>query len=104
MDWFPALRWLSVPSRRRLVDRLEGHPRAVEFANDLVQDALNQHRTRHGEYRPPDRPTPDDIAWEWKQLVEPALPKVDGKLRDDLLFDALWDRVLDSRPTGCSTG
>ena len=38
MEWFPALRRLSVPSRRMLVDRLDGHPRAVEFANDLIQD------------------------------------------------------------------
>ena len=28
-------------------------------------------------------------------MVEPALPKVERKLRDNLLFDALWDRVLD---------
>ncbi|HMB03801.1 MAG TPA: CHAT domain-containing protein, partial [Isosphaeraceae bacterium] len=40
MEWFPALRRLSVPSRRELVARLDGHPRAVEFANDLIQDAL----------------------------------------------------------------
>ena len=97
MEWFPALRRLSVPSRRGLVDRLDGHPRAVEFANDLIQDALTRWGKRYGEWRLPDRPTPEGVAKEWNQLVEPALPKVQQKLRDDLLFDAIWDHVLDDR-------
>ncbi len=96
MEWFPALRRLSVLSRRMLVDRLDGHPRAVEFANDLIQDALTRHRRRDGEWRLPDRPTPEDVRKEWERLVAPALPQVRRKLRDDLLFDALWDRVLDA--------
>ena len=77
MEWFPALRRLSVPSRRMLVDRLDGHPRAVEFANDLIQDALSRWGRRYGEWRLPDRPTPEEVAKEWNQLVEPALPKVE---------------------------
>jgi tetratricopeptide (TPR) repeat protein len=97
MEWFPALRRLSVPSRRMLVDRLDGHPRAVEFANDLIQDALSRWGRRYGEWRLPDRPTREGVAKEWNQLVEPALPKVQQKLRDNLLFDAIWDHVLDDR-------
>jgi len=97
MEWFPALRRLSVPSRRMLVDRLDGHPRAVEFANDLIQDALSRWGRRYGEWRLPDRPTQEGVAKEWNQLVEPALPRVQQKLRDDLLFDAIWDHVLDDR-------
>ena len=97
MEWFPALRRLSVPSRRMLVDRLDGHPRAVEFANDLIQDALSRWGRRYGEWRLPDRPTREGVAKEWNQLVEPALPRVQQKLRDDLLFDAIWDHVLDDR-------
>ena len=97
MEWFPALRRLSVPSRRMLVDRLDGHPRAVEFANDLIQDALSRWGRRYGEWRLPDRPTREGVAKEWNQLVEPALPRVQQKLHDDLLFDAIWDHVLDDR-------
>ncbi len=97
MEWFPALRRLSVPSRRELVDRLDGHPRAVEFANDLIQDALSRWGKRYGEWRLPDRPTREDVAKEWEKLVEPTLPKVQQKLRDNLLFDAIWDHVLDDR-------
>jgi hypothetical protein len=36
MGWFAGLRRLSVRTRARLVDRLAGHPRAVEFAGDLI--------------------------------------------------------------------
>src|SRR5271166_6455241 len=97
MEWLPALRRLSVPSRQMLVDRLDGHPRAVEFANDLIQDALSRWGRRYGEWRLPDRPTREGVAREWNQLVEPALPRVQQKLRDDLLFDAIWDHVLDDR-------
>ena len=97
MEWFPALRRLSVPSRRMLVDRLDGHPRAVEFANNLIQDALSRWGRRYGEWRLPDRLTREGVATEWNQLVEPALPRVQQKLHDDLLFDAIWDHVLDDR-------
>jgi hypothetical protein len=97
MEWFPALRRLSIPSRRELVARLDGHPRAVEFANDLIQDALSRWGRRYGEWRLPDRPTREGVTKEWNQLVEPALPKVQQKLRDNLLFNAIWDHVLDDR-------
>jgi tetratricopeptide (TPR) repeat protein len=95
MNWFPGLRRLSVPVRARLVARLAGHPRAVEFANDLVEHALDQWEDHRGEWRLPAVPGPGDQTREWDQLVEPALPQVQQRLRDDLLFDALWDRVLD---------
>ena len=39
----------------------------------------------------------DDLDREWGTLVEKTLPKVQQKLRDDLLFDAIWDHVLDDR-------
>jgi tetratricopeptide (TPR) repeat protein len=45
----------------------------------------------------PDPPAADDLAREWSELVDPALPRVEAKLRDDLLLGAIWDRVLDDR-------
>jgi tetratricopeptide (TPR) repeat protein len=98
MGWFPGLRRLCTASRAGLVRRLEGHPRAVEFANDLVEHALEDWEENHGRpWRLPDAATADDLAREWSELVEPVLPQVGEQLRDDLLFDALWDRVLDPR-------
>lgn len=40
MGWFPALRRLGTANRARLVGRLAGHPRAAEYANDLLAHAL----------------------------------------------------------------
>jgi len=47
--WFPGLRRLAGPNRARLVARLDGHPRAVESANDLVENGLRRWEDRHGE-------------------------------------------------------
>jgi hypothetical protein len=69
MGWFPGLRRLSTSSRTRLVGRLAGHPRAVEFANDLIQDSLDRYKDPQGDWKLPDRPQESDIEREWHQLV-----------------------------------
>ncbi len=95
MGWFDGLRRLSTGSRARLVERLAGHPRAVEYADDLIQKALEDWEDTRGPWRLPDPPTADDLEREWSELVEPALPRVESKLWDNLLLGAIWDRVLD---------
>ena len=97
MEWFPALQRLSIPARARLVSLLDGHPRAVEFANDLVADALAHRRDAERERSMPALPERADLEREWEQLVAPCLPRVEEKLADDLLLQALWERVLDDR-------
>ncbi len=96
-EWFPALRRLTASSRARLVSRLDGHPRAVEYANDLVENAFTKYRNTKGEWRTSVPPTPNEMEHEWTDLVTPCLPQVEGKLKDNLLLQALWDRVLDER-------
>jgi len=96
-EWFPALNRLSTASRARLVARFDGHPRAVEYANDLVADALRRWRDTHGDWSLPEPPAPVDLEKEWETLIEPALPRVAKKLEDNLLLQAIWDRVLDER-------
>ena len=95
--WFPALQKLAAPTRARLVARLEGHPRALEYANDLVADALTKWRNTKGEWSLPEPPSSEDIDREWKELVAPALPKVAEQPRDNLLLQAIWDQVLDEQ-------
>ena len=97
MGWFPALRRLTAKTREALVRRLDRHPRAVEFANDLIADLLAQHEQHEGEWRLPRIPQPADVEREWRTLIEPALPRVRDRLRDDLLLAEIWDRVLDDR-------
>ncbi|MEM8558922.1 MAG: tetratricopeptide repeat protein [Bacteroidota bacterium] len=93
MAWFPALRRLSAATRAKLVGKLQGHPRAVEFLDALLRDALRKWEDRRGSWRMPD--TEEGEAEEWTRLMSPALPTVAQQLRDDLLLDALWTNVLD---------
>lgn len=84
--WFRWLRSLSRRTRLRLVERLHGHPRAVEFANDLMSKAWS-------EAQPGAAPLEPEA--EWDTLVEPVLPQVQEQLWDDLLLNQIWDVVLD---------
>ncbi|TAK22884.1 MAG: CHAT domain-containing protein [Chloroflexota bacterium] len=91
--WFPGLRRLAAQNRERLVTRMSGHPRAVEWLDKLVQKSLLEWEQRCGEW-----PVPRDDASsqrEWEQIVAPALPPVDQQLTQDLLLDALWAHILD---------
>ena len=97
MAWFPALRRLSARTRARLVERLAGHPRAVEFLDDLMAAALREWEERRGAWRAPAWGDAAALDREWEQLVAPALPVVDERIWSDLLLAALWERVLDER-------
>jgi tetratricopeptide (TPR) repeat protein len=100
MGWFPALRQLSIANRVRLVERLAGHPRAVEFANDLLTGV---EAAQEGGESPTWKVSEDrsartaDVEREWKQLMEPILPVVEGKVWDDLLLAQIWEHVLDEQ-------
>jgi tetratricopeptide (TPR) repeat protein len=91
MSWFPALRRLSLASRARLVERLAGHPRAVEYADDLLSRALAEREDRYGPWEEV------DSEREWVVLVDPALPKVEKRLQANLLLAVIWGRVLRDR-------
>ena len=93
MGWFEGLRQISSYNRESLVKRLYGHPRAVEFLNDLIQSELRTWEYRHGEWvMPKDE---DGLKLEWQKIIEPALPDVEKRLGEDLLLKAIWERVLD---------
>ncbi len=96
-EWFPSLRKLSVANRARLTGRLDGHPRAVEYAADLVAASFQDWESAHGEWQLREQSNEVDIQREWEALVKPALPEVEKQLRDNLLLDAIWRRVLDDR-------
>jgi tetratricopeptide (TPR) repeat protein len=97
MGWFPALRRLSGAGRARLVERLAGHPRAVEYVNDLLAHALAEREDREGPWRLPEDPGEADLEREWAELVAPVLPDVREKLWANLLLAEIWERVLDER-------
>lgn len=89
MSWFPALRRLCLESRVRLTNCLAGHPRAVEYAEDLLFHALSEHEDRYGRW--------NGGSEEWTTILEPTLPQVHEKLQADLLLVEIWGRVLTDR-------
>ena len=67
----------------------------MEYANDLVEDALAKWRDKRGEWVLSEPPKSEEVEEEWLELVKPCLPQVAEKLKDNLLLEALWERVLD---------
>ena len=92
LEWFPALGRLSSRTRARLVPLLQGHPRAVEFLDGFV--LAEQQRWEQDEGPLPAVLDEEAAGKEWERFVAPVLEATRQKLREDLLFDALWRRVL----------
>jgi hypothetical protein len=89
--WFPSLRRLSEQSRAWLIERLAGHPRAVEYLDALIDESIRRWESENGPFVPGCL-TSDN---EQTAIIGQVLPGLDAKLSENLLFDALWDRVLD---------
>ena len=95
MSWFDTLRRLSLFARHRLIGKLSGHPRAVEYLDDLLKPELQKWENRYGVWSTPS--DAEKIEDEWNNLVEPALPEVKEKIEDDLLLEHLWKNVIDDK-------
>lgn len=92
MDWLPSLRRLSRHARDRLVPELAGHPFVAVHLATLVQAELERYEADHG---PPALVTNEVAATEeWREFIEPLLVRCHGRLREHLLFDAVWRDVL----------
>jgi hypothetical protein len=91
--WFPSLRRLSEQNRAWLIERLADHPRAVEYLDALVDESIRRWESENGPFVPGCL-TPDN---EQTAIIGQVLPDLDAQLSENLLFDALWDRVLDDR-------
>jgi hypothetical protein len=92
MPWFNSLRRLSRDGRAGLIARLAGHPRSVEYLDALIEKALSDWEYDNGPFMPGCLSVVDEQA----QIIDPVLPALDGELSENLLFDALWDRVLNA--------
>ena len=93
LGWFEGIRRLSPLNRAHLVERIAGHPRAVEFLDGLIRTAIADWEEIHGDL--PRATTEAEAQKEWDTMVVPLLSPLEQRLAEDLLFDALWTRVLD---------
>jgi tetratricopeptide (TPR) repeat protein len=92
LEWFPALSRLSPWTQGRLVPLLGGHPRAVEFLDGFVGAEIR--KWEDDQEKMPAIATEAQAEEEWQRFIEPVLEATDRKLREDLLFDALWAKAL----------
>ena len=77
MSWFPRLNQLSSTQARRVAERLDGHPRTVEYLDGLVG---TEKKAVLGEDE-----DPDQVPW-WAELLS-------QKLAADLLLSKLLDAI-----------
>jgi len=85
MSWMPTLRRLPHADREWLVEKIDGHPRTVEYLEALVKTAERRLAPPGGRFE-----------GEWRaKILEPELAKVGPKLEADLLLPEVW-RALDT--------
>jgi tetratricopeptide (TPR) repeat protein len=83
--WFRYLGKLHPAIRLKLAGLLQGHPRAVEFCEDLASKTLQDQNLV----------IPDQAEEQWNQCLAPVLPQVSERLWDELLLNQIWEKVLD---------
>ena len=79
-DSLPALQKLPREHRMRIAERVDGHPRTLEYLDRLVE---RQRRTL-GRKR---------VRDAWAELVEPVLPEQTDQITADLLLEEIWRRL-----------
>jgi hypothetical protein len=89
------LAFLAVVGAREVKGFVDDVFAAVEFLEDLVAPSLARWEERRSAWSTP--AIEAGIEREWRELIAPPLPQVEGRLRQDLLFDRIWERVLDER-------
>jgi tetratricopeptide (TPR) repeat protein len=87
--WFRALRRLPPSLRSELATRrLAGHPRAVEWADALIDEQASRWSDEGHELR--DDSDPDEVR---EHVYDPALARLPEKATPDLLLGALIERL-----------
>jgi len=78
IDSFETLGDLPLDVRVRLAERVNGHPRTVEFLDRLIAQRREEIRK---------------VTDAWTDLIAPILPAQEVKIRVDLLIEKLWDKL-----------
>jgi len=97
MGWFDGLRSLSLPNRATLVSLVHGHPMVVELLDDLTKNAMTDWKDTSGKWETPSNDDDVAIKREWDQIIAPAIPKVEDRLKENILLNKIWNNVLDDK-------
>jgi tetratricopeptide (TPR) repeat protein len=83
IDSFPSLAKLPREVRTRIAERVDGHPRTVEYLDRLV--AWQRRKLGRKRLRDP-----------WRELIEPVLPEQAKEITADLLLEEIWRRLSEA--------
>ncbi len=81
IDSFENLASLPRDVRATLAEKLDGHPRTVEYLDDLVADRLQSLGLGF------------EVSDPWADLIKPVLPEHSERISADLLLNELWKRL-----------
>jgi tetratricopeptide (TPR) repeat protein len=83
-DSFAELSHLNFEIKERLIPRIDGHPRTVEFLDRLI----HVRRLKLG--------SPLEELDLWTDLISPTLPDTREKITADMLLEALWQLLTEA--------
>jgi tetratricopeptide (TPR) repeat protein len=84
LTWMPTLGRLPAEDRAWLAEKIDGHPRTVEYLEVLA-------RTREEKLVPPGG---HYAGRRWREeILEPVLPETQEKIDADLLLDQVWEAL-----------
>ena len=90
IDCFPSLARLPREVRTRIAERVDGHPRTVEYLDRLV----GWQRRKLGRKR---------LLDPWRDLIEPVLPEQAEQITADLLLEEIWRRLSEGAKEHATT-
>jgi tetratricopeptide (TPR) repeat protein len=84
LSWMPTLGRMPAEDRAWLAEKIDGHPRTIEYLEVLA-------RTQE-ESRVPPGARYEGTEWR-KEILEPVLPRTQEKVDADLLLGKVWDAL-----------
>ncbi|KAA3611795.1 MAG: CHAT domain-containing protein [Planctomycetota bacterium] len=88
ITWRKHLRLLPRRDREWLAERVDGHPRTIEFLEGLIRNRLEHQLVKQK------GPGFDRSKLDWrKEVLDPVLEGVQEKLDADLLLPRLWESL-----------
>jgi tetratricopeptide (TPR) repeat protein len=84
LSWMPTLGRMPAEDRAWLAERIDGHPRTIEYLEVLAQSQAEKEAPPGDQYQ----------GTKWREeILEPVLPITQAKVDADLLLSKVWDAL-----------
>jgi tetratricopeptide (TPR) repeat protein len=84
LSWMPTLGRMPAEDRAWLAEKIDGHPRTIEYLEVLAQTQEEKKAPPGGRY--------EGTKWR-EEILEPVLPKTQEKVDADLLLGRVWEAL-----------